>query len=179
MSSFECTNSVFNITDENNSFSISTPGHWNSEDSEEPNELHKFLELRSQNDIQLHTEQVRKKGLSLLKDYSLSSLDCFKSEILEELRNVKKNDLEDLVYRFQLTYDKFIDILNLKYIPTKRTGYSIPPGMYEIIDNNFILKNLLPKEAKVDNTIDNVRLKSTLKINQSLTSLKSLFYIQF
>ena len=31
VTSFECTNSVFNITDENNSFSITTPGHWSSE----------------------------------------------------------------------------------------------------------------------------------------------------
>ena len=31
VSSFECTNSVFNITNENNSFSITIPGHWNSE----------------------------------------------------------------------------------------------------------------------------------------------------
>ena len=26
--SFECTNSVFNITSKNNSFSVSVPGHW-------------------------------------------------------------------------------------------------------------------------------------------------------
>ena len=31
---FEATNSVFNITNENNSFLISTPGHWNSKDGE-------------------------------------------------------------------------------------------------------------------------------------------------
>ena len=34
VTSFECTNSVFNITDENNSFSISIPGNWNSGDGE-------------------------------------------------------------------------------------------------------------------------------------------------
>ena len=28
ITTFEATNSVFNITDENNSFSIITPGHW-------------------------------------------------------------------------------------------------------------------------------------------------------
>ena len=60
MSSFECTNSVFNITNENNSFSITIPGHWNSESAEKTiDELNKFLELRSQNDIDLHLEQVR------------------------------------------------------------------------------------------------------------------------
>ena len=41
--SFECTNSVFNITEENSSYSISIPGHWNSEDGEEfVNELDNF-----------------------------------------------------------------------------------------------------------------------------------------
>ena len=32
---FEATESVFDITDGNNSFSITTPGHWNSQDAEE------------------------------------------------------------------------------------------------------------------------------------------------
>ena len=31
VSSFESTNSVFKITDENNSFSINIPGHWQTE----------------------------------------------------------------------------------------------------------------------------------------------------
>ena len=42
--------------------------------------------------------------------------------MLEELKNAEYNDLEDMVYRFQLTYDETIDILDLKYVPTKRTG---------------------------------------------------------
>ena len=43
-----------------------------------------------------------------------------KNEILEEFKNVNYNDLEDLVFRFQLTYDEIIDISDLKYIPTKK-----------------------------------------------------------
>ena len=35
VSSFEATKSAVNITDENNRFSISIPGHWNSDESEE------------------------------------------------------------------------------------------------------------------------------------------------
>ena len=43
VTSYEATNSVFDITDKNNSFSISIPGHWNSEDSEEiVNKLNKL-----------------------------------------------------------------------------------------------------------------------------------------
>ena len=34
-------------------------------------------------------------------------------EILEELKKVKYNDLKDLFYRMQLTYDKIMDILDL------------------------------------------------------------------
>ena len=120
VSSFECTNSVFNITNGNNSFSIIIPGHYQSESAEKTiDELKKFLELRSENGIDLHVNHVRKKGIILIKSYSLSSLGMFKDEIFEELKNVKYNDLEDLVYRFQITYDEIIDILDLKYIPTK------------------------------------------------------------
>ena len=62
-SSFECTNSVFNITNENNSFSIIVSGHYKIESAERTiDELNKILELRSQNGIELHVEQVRKKG---------------------------------------------------------------------------------------------------------------------
>ena len=115
LSSFECTDSVFNITPENNSFSITIPGHWESKSAEKTiDELNKILELRSQNGIDLHVEQVRKKGLILTNDYSFSSLGMFEDEILEELKNVKNNDLEDMVYRFQLTYDEIIDKLDLK-----------------------------------------------------------------
>ena len=69
--------------------------------------------------MELHTEQVRKKGLILMKDYSLFSVGMFEDEIVEELKNAKYNDREDMVYRFQLTYDEIIDILDLKYIPKK------------------------------------------------------------
>ena len=178
VSSFECTNSVFNITNENNSFSIIIPGHYqNKSDEETIDELNRLLELRSQNGIELNVEQVRKKGLILINDYSLSSLDMFKNEILEELKKVKHNDLEDLVYRFRLTYDEIIDILDLKYIPTKRMGYSIEPNIYNVVDLNEILKNILPNNVKIDITIDERKYKTDLKINQTLIfTNKSFFY---
>ena len=177
-SSFECTNFVFNITNENNSFSIIVPGRYETESAEKTIiELNKLLELRSQNGIELHVEQVRKKGLILINDYSLSSLGMFKDEILEALKNAKFNDLEDMVYRFQLTYDEIMDILDLKYIPTKRTGYSLNPGIYEVIDLNNTLKYILPDNVKVSVTIDDIRLKSNLKTNQTLLfTNKSFFY---
>ena len=176
VSSFECTNSVFNITNENNSFSIIIPGHYqNKSDEETIDELNKLLDLRSQNGIELNVEQVRKKGLILINDYSLSSLDMFKNEILEELKKVKYNDLEDLVYRFRLTYDEII--LDLKYIPTKRMSFSIEPNVYNVVDLNRTLKNILPDNVKMDITIDERKYKTDLKINQTLIfTNKSFFY---
>ena len=107
----------------------------------------------------------------------MSSLDTFTNESLKELKNVKNNDLDDLVYRFQLTYDEIIDIIDLKYVPTKRTGYSLNVGIYEVVDLSNAIKHVLPDKVKVSVTIDNVRLKSIEKINQTLIfTEKSFFY---
>ena len=63
VTTFEATNFVSTITNENNNFSITIPVHWNSELAEITiDELYKLLEFRSQNDIELYVEQVRKKG---------------------------------------------------------------------------------------------------------------------
>ena len=77
----------------------------------------------------------------------------------------------------QLTYDEIIDILDLKYIPTKRTGYSLNPGIYEVIDLNNTAKNILPNNVKINITINDIRLKPNLKTNQNLIFTdKSFFY---
>ena len=93
------------------------------------------------------------------------------------MKKLKYNDLEDLVYRMRLSYDEIIDILDLKYISTKRTGYSLNPGFYEVDDLNNTLKYILPDNVKVSVTIDDIRLKSNLKTNQTLIfTEKSFFY---
>ena len=178
VSSLECTNSVFNITTENNSFSIIITGHYKTEFAEKViNGLNDLYELKS---FELHVEAVRKRGNIIKiadKEYKLSDLDNQKNKILEELRNVKYNDLRDLIYRMQLTYNEIIDILDLEYIPTKKIGYSLNPGNYEVIDLNNTLNYILPDNVKVNVTIDDIRLKSNLKINQTLIfTEKSFFY---
>ena len=79
VSSFECTNSVFNITNENNSFSIIIPGHYqNKSDEKVINDLNKLEELRS---LELHVEEVRKRGNKIKigeKEYKLSDFDTQK-----------------------------------------------------------------------------------------------------
>ena len=121
VSSFECTNSVFNITNENNSFSIIIPGHYqNTSDEKTIDNLNKLIELKS---LELHVDEVRKRGNKIKigdNEYQLSDFDNQKNEILEELKSAKYNDLEDLVYRMRLSYDEIMDILDLKYIPTKK-----------------------------------------------------------
>ena len=178
VSSFECTNSVFNVTDDNNSFSIIIPGHYqNKTDEKTIDNLNKLLELKS---LELHVEEVKKRGNKIKiadKEYKLSDFDNQKYEILQGLKNVKYNDLEYLVYRMRLSYDEIMDILDLKYIPTRRTGYSLNPCIYEIVDLNNTLNYMLPDNVKVNVTIDDIRLKSNLKINQTLMfTEKSFFY---
>ena len=87
MSSFECTNSVFNITNENNSFSINIQGHYETEIAEEViNDLNNFLELKP---LELHVEEVKKRRKKIKigdNEYKLSDFDAQKNEILEELK---------------------------------------------------------------------------------------------
>ena len=178
VSLFNCTNSVYNITNENNSFSIIIPGHYEPEFAEQTiAELNKLLELKS---LELHVAEVRKKGNKIKigdNEYKLSDFDTQKHEIIEELKNAKYNDLEDLVYRMQLTYDEIINKLDLKYIPTKRKGYSIEPNIYNVVDLNKTLKDILPDNIKINVTIDERIYKTDLKINQTLIfTNKSFFY---
>ena len=87
VSLFNCTNSVFNITNENHSFSIIIPGHWKIKSDERTvNGLNKLLELKS---LELQVEEVRKRGNKIKIGeivYKLSDFDTQKNEILEELK---------------------------------------------------------------------------------------------
>ena len=178
VSSFECTNSVFKITNDNNSFSIIIQGHWETEFAEKTiDEVNSLLDLKS---LELHVNEVRKRGNKIKigeKEYKLSDFDNQKYEIIEELKKAKYNDLEDLVYRMKLTYDENMDVLDLKYISTKRIGFSLDPGIYEIVDLNNTLNHILPDNVKINITMDDNRLKSNLKTNRTLLfTEKSFFY---
>ena len=63
MTFLECTNSVFNITNENKSFSNIIPGRWrvpNCLPEGTIDKLRDLLKLRSENDIELLVEEVKK-----------------------------------------------------------------------------------------------------------------------
>ena len=87
VSSFDCTNSVFNITNENNSFSIIIPGHYQNESEEKTiDNLNKLLELKS---LKIHVEEVKKRGKKIKigdVEYQLSDFDNQKYEKLEDLK---------------------------------------------------------------------------------------------
>ena len=119
VTNFEAMNSVFNITDKNTSFSISLPSYWTPLGGEELiNKLKKLLELRSQNDIELHGEEFEKRGTRIdngNSGYNLAGFDHYKSEKLVELGRLKHKDLYKMVYRKELTYDDFLDVLYVKF----------------------------------------------------------------
>ena len=121
VSSFECTNPVFNIAKENNWFLINILDHWDSKSAEKTiDELNIILELRS---LELYVKEVKKRGNQIKigdEEFKLSDFDTQKNEIIEELKNVNNNDLEVLVSKLHLIYDEILDILHLKFVPTKK-----------------------------------------------------------
>ena len=174
-------NSVFNITDENSSFSISIPGYWRFPNYLEVNIIDKqknLLKLKSGNDIELHVQEVRKKVYQIKigdKENKLSNFDTSK-KILEEIKSSNYHDLEDLVYRMQLAYVEVIDILDTKSFPSERTGYTLLPGIYEISDINKTTQGLLSDIVKISITIVDIRLKSNLEFIQTFISTKKSFF---
>ena len=83
VTSFEATNSVFNITNGNYSFLITTPGHFSFRGAAETiQKLNKSFEMGANYDINLHVEEVRRRGNQITtgeKDYNLSDLDTQKN----------------------------------------------------------------------------------------------------
>ena len=76
VTSLECKNSVFNISDETNSFGVTILGHWATNLAEKTiDELNNILELRSQSVIELQVEQSRKKDT--FKKGLLLILSCY------------------------------------------------------------------------------------------------------
>ena len=81
-----------------------------------------------------------------------------------------------MVYRMQLTYNEIVDILDVKYIAGSTIGYTLPPGVYEITDNNLMLKSLLPKGVKGNFTVVDIRLKSNLTTNKTIRFTRNFFF---
>ena len=129
VSLFDCTNSVYNVTDANNSFSIIIPAQWSIPSFLKFNifdELKNLLKLKSENDIDLNVQEVRKRGDKLKigdKENKLTVFDTSRDEILQELKKANYHDLEDMVNRMQLTYNEIMDVLHIKYFSLERVGF--------------------------------------------------------
>ena len=84
LSSLDCTNSVFSISDENNSFSINIPGHWEIEFHRKTfAKIDELIQLRS---LELHVKEARKRGNKVKigdNEYKLSDHDTQRNVILE------------------------------------------------------------------------------------------------
>ena len=149
VTSLEATNSVFDIIDKNNSFSISITGRWRIPNFLEDrifDKLRKSLKPKSENGIDLHAKENRKRGSKVKinsTDIFLSEFGTFKKQTLEELNSINYDDLEDLVYRMQLTHDEIMDILGLKNFPSEKIGFTLPPGIHKRSDFNKTLEKFL------------------------------------
>ena len=104
---FEAVNSVFTVNIQDISFSITKPSYWSSRGVAETFlKLQNLLELRSENNINLNVEEIRKRGNQIKigdKEYKLSDPDSHKNEINDVSKNEEYNDLEDMVFRMGLT----------------------------------------------------------------------------
>ena len=63
----------------------------------------------------------------------------------------------------------------MQYIPTKRTVYSLNLGNHEVSDMNKTLEQPSPDNVKVSVSIDDIRIKSNLKTNQTLIFTEKSF----
>ena len=76
-----------------------------------------------------------------------------------------------------LTYNEITVVIDMKYFPSEKIGYTLPPGIYEISDINKTLNFLLPDFVKVSITNDDIELKSNLQnIRTFIFTKRSFFY---
>ena len=87
VTSLEATKSLFNITNEYNSFPNTIPSHWYSRGGEDTMKRQRELKLlRAQNDIELHVQDIKKRGNQIKrrdKENNLSYLDTHRNEMIK------------------------------------------------------------------------------------------------
>ena len=87
-----------------------------------------MLKARTENDIDYHVDEVRKRRNKLKvedKEFKVSDLDTRINEIIKDLKNIANNDLEDMVLRLKLTYDKILDIFDVEFLAASPVGYTL------------------------------------------------------
>ena len=74
----------------------------------------------------------------------------------------------------ELGYNEVEEILDTQYIATSSGGG--PPELNEISDIALMLKSFLPKDVKVNITIDDIRQRSNLTNNKTLKFTRTSFF---
>ena len=70
-----------------------------------------------------------------------------------------------------------MNVLDKTYFDASTTAFTFPTERYEVFDINVMLKSLLPVEVKVNNIIDDIRLRSNLTASKAIRfTKKSSFY---
>ena len=69
-----------------------------------------------------------------------------------------------------------MDISDINFFPSQRTGYTISPEKNETSDINKTLEILIPDIVKISITIDNIRLGSNSNINQTLIFIGKSYF---
>ena len=64
----------------------------------------------------------------------------------------------------------------MKCIDASTSGYTLPPGIYEVSDINLMLKSILPDDGKVIITFHHNKLKSNLTSNNTITFTETSFF---
>ena len=117
MTSFETTNSFFNIIDEIKTLLFSTPNQWLPEGSREiVDKISDISMLKSENSIELNIREIEKRGRKMerlghnldnpknkviaigAEIFYLNDLDTRRNEILSVLKRINYHDFEVLVY---------------------------------------------------------------------------------
>ena len=83
-----------------------------------------------------------------------------------------------MVYRVGLTYEVFVDLLEIKYNAGSTNGYRLPPCIIKTSDLNLMLRSLIPNEVKLSITIDDISLRSNITTKTTLKYTNSLFFVQ-
>ena len=180
VTSSEATNSVFNITEKNNCFAIGIPGFWripNFSTNGNIDTLKELLELGSQNGIELHVKEVQRRGTRTEIDnrgFILAGFDHFKSEVLAKLK--KSKILWAWGHAVQNENNRWGKnvCIDIKHTSAKSVEYTIQKGIYEVTDDNLMLKSLVPDDLKVNLTIDDFRQRSNLTTHISIKLTKTI-----
>ena len=136
--------------------SVSIPSYWSDNGVEIVENLNEILEFTKEKAIDLQVKEVEKSGR--LKETSFTekpsaAFDSFKMKIFGKSKRIKCNEIEDIISRISVTYNKIIDIVVVKYIHATSFDYALPPGLDELKAHDLLLQSFNPREVKVHSIV--------------------------